>query len=159
VKSGQSGPTILFDRKILSVDGFCKQGGRRTTPYKKGSPDNPKFRLLFLPKMTLEKMKAWIEENHIDPEDFCFTLDNRPTRRKLAETASYRALQTAGFIPFPKKQPLAGRETGRRKQSRVKLTPPDGRKLVPNSLRYTLRVPNAAGIDGGGYPFHIKKGA
>jgi integrase len=128
---------LIFDRKILIVDGFCRGDGTRTNYNKKGSIDNPKFRLVFLPEMTLGKMQAWITDNALDPEDFCFTQDGRPIRRELAETVFYRALQTAGFVPVPEKAPRGARGDGRKKQDKTKARPLDGRKLVPHSLRYT----------------------
>jgi integrase len=129
---------IIFDRKVLIIDGFCRHDGTRTVYNKKGSPDNPKFRLVYLPELTLEKMQNWIAENNIGPEDYCFTTaEGKPIRQELAETVFYRALQAAGFIPLPEKRKKAAWGKGRQKQIRTKLKPPDGRKLVPHSLRYT----------------------
>jgi integrase len=129
---------IIFDRKVLIIDGFCRRDGTRTIYNKKGSPDNPKFRLVYLPELTLGKMRDWIAENEICPEDYCFTTGGgKPIGREWAEIAFYRALQAAGFIPTPEKRERAARGEGRQKQTKVKLKPSDGRKLVPHSLRYT----------------------
>jgi integrase len=128
---------IIFERRVLIIDGFCRRDGTRTVYNKKGSPEDPKFRLIYLPELTLGKMQDWITENNIELEDYCFTSRGRPISRERAETAFYRALQMAGFIPFPPKREKAARGEGRQKQIRVKLRPLDGRKLVPHSLRYT----------------------
>jgi integrase len=129
---------IIFDRKVLIIDGFCRNDGIRTVYNKTGSPDNPKFRLVYLPELTLEKMQGWIAENNIGPEDYCFTTSGgKPLRKEWAETVFYRALQAAGFIPLPEKREKAVQGEGRQKQVGAKLKPPDGRKLVPHSLRYT----------------------
>jgi integrase len=129
---------ILFDRKVLIIDGFCKKDGQRTVYNKKGTPEEPKFRLVFLPDRTLEKMRSWIESQAIGPEAFCFTNNGKPVRKELAETVFYKALQNAGFIPRPEKREKNKRGDGRKKEERKKLKPPDGRKLVPHSLRYTF---------------------
>jgi integrase len=129
---------IIFDRKVLIIDGFCRRDGTRTVYNKKGSPDNPKFRLVYLPELTLGKMRDWIAENNIGPEDYCFTVQGgKPIGREWAEIVFYRALQAAGFIPLPEKRETAARGDGRQKQVKAKIKPPDGRKLVPHSLRYT----------------------
>jgi integrase len=129
---------FIFDRKIIIIDGFCKKDGSRTTYNKKGTPDNPRFRLVYLPDLTLDKMAGWIKTQNISPEDFCFTLDEKPVRQETAETAFYRALQKSGFIPLPEKRERNKRGDGRKRQSRIRLKPLDGRKLVPHSLRYTF---------------------
>jgi hypothetical protein len=123
---------IVFDRRVLIVDGFLKKTGERTNYNKKGSPDNPKFRLVFLPDRTLDLMAAWIGASGAGPEDYCFTMDNRPVRQEMAEAAFYRALRAAGFVPAPEPVIRARRGEGRRKQSRVRPRPLDGRKLVPH---------------------------
>ncbi|GAB6390928.1 MAG: tyrosine-type recombinase/integrase [Treponematales bacterium] len=112
---------ILFERKALVVDGYCRQNGERTNYNKKGSPSEPKFRVVFLPDKTLERLKAHIEARGLSGDDFCFTKDGRPLRSEHAETVFFRAMVAAGIMP-------AGRRTSRA---------PDGRKLVTHSLRYT----------------------
>jgi len=130
---------IIFDRKVLIVDGFCKADGTRTAYNKKGSPENPKFRVVYLPDLTLGKLADWIKENSLKPEDYCFSLENgQPICKETLERYFYKALQAAGFIPYPKPIERNKWGDGRKKQTRVKLKPPDGRKLVPHSLRYTF---------------------
>jgi integrase len=129
---------IIFDRNVLIIDGFCRQDGTRTTYNKKGSPEDPKFRLVYLPELTLGKMRDWIDENKINPESYCFTTrGGKPISREWAEIVFYRALQMARFIPLPQKRERTAQGEERQKQTRAKLKPPDGRKLVPHSLRYT----------------------
>jgi integrase len=128
---------IIFDRKVLIIDGFCKKDGKRTIYNKKGTPDHPRLRSVYLPDFTLEKLTDLVAERSLQPEDYCFTLNGKPIRQELAEDVFYRALQKAGFIPLPAKKEKAVRGKGRQKQNREKLKPHDGRKLVPHSLRYT----------------------
>jgi integrase len=129
---------IIQEKKVLIIDGFCKKNGTRTIYNKTGSPDNPKFRLVYLPENTLDKIGVWIDEKRIAPESFCFTMDgDRPLRQEYTERVFYRALQSAGIIPRKEPVKRAVNGKGRQKQSRVKIAPPDGRRLVPHSLRYT----------------------
>ncbi len=128
---------IMFDQKVLIVDGFCKRDGTRTNYNKTGTPDHPRLRLVFLPDLTLEKLKNLITAQNLQPDDFCFTVNDKPVREELAETVFYRALQKSGFIPLPPKKTPAKRGEGKQKQNKDKLKPFDGRKLVPHSLRYT----------------------
>jgi hypothetical protein len=89
--------------------------GRYTT--KKGSPEDPKFRLVYLPDLTLVKMKDWIEENKIGPENYCFTTsEGKPIGREWAGIVFCRALQVAGFIPLPQKKKKAAWGEGRQRQ-------------------------------------------
>ena len=119
---------IIFEHKVLIVDGFCKADGTRTNYNKKGTPENPKFRVVFLPDMTLDKMASWIAAKGLKDDDYCFALkDGRPAWRETYERTFHYALQSAGFIQ--KSKDKNKRETG--------LKPIDGRKLVPHSLRYT----------------------
>ena len=128
---------FIFDRKVFIIDGFCKTDGSRTNYNKKGSPENPKFRVVYLPDITLDKMDVWIKKNELQGDDFCFTLNGRPIRKETAEKAFYSALQSAGLVPRPEPAKRNKWGEGRKKQCRIKLNPPDGRKLVPHSLRYT----------------------
>jgi integrase len=105
---------IIFDRKVLIIDGYCRHDGTRTTYNKKGSPDNPKFRLVYLPELTLGKMQDWITEKKIGPEDYCFTTSGgKPIGREWAEIVFYQALQAVGFIPLPEKKEKAARGGGK----------------------------------------------
>jgi integrase len=142
---------ILFDRKVLIVDGYCKQNGDRTNYNKKGSPDNPKFRIVFLPDMTIERLEEFTSERGLQPEDLVFTTaPGIPIRSEWAEDIFDRALIKAGLAIDLKKldreakrtiregnKPLCGisyKETDYRKRNIFIV---DGRKLVPHSFRYT----------------------
>ena len=118
---------IIADKKIIIIDGFCKVDGTRTVYNKTGNPDNPRFRIVYLPDITLAKMKAWIKKNGLEPEDFCFTYAGQPIKTEYAELAFSRSLQAAGFMSSE------GQEKGRRRRPKSI----DGRRLVPHSLRYT----------------------
>ena len=129
---------IIFDRKVLIVDGFCKMNGVRTTYNKKGSPDNPRLRIVYLPDLTLGKLEAWIAAQGIGEDDFCFTMNGRPVRPETAGRVFYAVLQKTGFIPRrPKKEVRGKYGEGRQRGSQANQKPIDGRKLVPHSLRYT----------------------
>ena len=128
---------IIFERRVLIVDGFCKPSGERTVYNKTGSPENPRLRVVYLPDLTLGKLKAWIAARGLRENDFCFTIAGRPVRPEEAERVFYRTLQQTGFIPYPPKKKPEKRGEGWRRPPQIKQKPPDGRKLVPHSLRYT----------------------
>jgi integrase len=133
---------IIFDKKVLIIDGFCKRDGRRTVYNKAGTVDEPKLRAVFLPSKTVKVLKDHIKKNKIQPEDFIFKKDGRPLRMEWAEIVFYKALQNVGLIP--RERPKIADKTepelkikGRKKQDKRRIAPLDGRKLVPHSLRYT----------------------
>ena len=127
---------IIFEMKILIIDGFCKKNGDRTIYNKMGTPDNPKLRAVWLPDLTLSLLFNFLENKALGPDDFIFTFDEKPIRQETAEMVFLRALINAG-IAFDKKQLKAAGvwKAGRvvKKSSII----PGGRKLVPHSLRYT----------------------
>jgi integrase len=127
---------ILFDRKAMIVDGFCKRDGRRTSYNKKGSPDNPRLRVILLPDFTLAKIADHITKNSIMPDDFCFTVDGQPVRQSYAEYIFETALVKAGIAMSRSafKKSDAYKPEQRIIKSNIM---PDGRKLVVHSLRYT----------------------
>ena len=114
---------FIFDKVIIIIDGFCKQNGTRTVYNKMGSIDKPKFRIAFLPEITLFAMKNWIESNGLAEDDFCFTQNGKPIRSEYAEAVFYRLLQKIGLVPYSK--------------GKKRLPAADGRRLIPHSLRYT----------------------
>jgi integrase len=128
---------IIFDRKVLIVDGFCKPSGIRTIYNKKGTPDNPRLRVIYLPDHTIGKLEAWVAARDLQENDFCFTIAGQPVRQEAAERVFYQTLQKTGFIPYPPKKKPERRGEGWRRPPQIKQRPPDGRKLVPHSLRYT----------------------
>jgi integrase len=124
-------------KKALIIDGFCKQNGNRTTYNKKGSPENPRLRVVLLPDPTLLKLTEFLKNKTLGPDDFIFTYEGKPIRAEFAEDIFYRALKNCGIIPPPEPVKRNKRGEGRKKISKIKPKPPDGRKLVPHSLRYT----------------------
>jgi integrase len=128
---------LLIERKLLIVDGFCKKDGSRMPYNKKGTPEEPKLRAVFLNAFALLKLNEHIQKESFGPDDFIFTVKGKPIRQEWAETVFYEALQKSKLIPLPEPKKRATRGEGRRKQSKAKLKPLDGRKLVPHSLRYT----------------------
>ena len=103
---------FLFDKNALVIDGFCKADGTRTTFNKKGTPDNPKLRIVLLPERITAQVQEYIEERGIANDDFIFTYKNRPLSMHITESAFKRALKKAGIAT-------------------------DSRHLTPQSLRYT----------------------
>jgi integrase len=130
---------IIFERKVLIVDGFCKMNGSRTMYNKKGSPDNPRFRIVYLPDLTLDKLAAWVKAGELREDDFCFTQEGKPIRPERAQRVFYKALQKTDMIPYPTQRIRAESKAGagRNRISQARQKPLDGRKLVPHSLRYT----------------------
>ena len=128
---------IIFEKKLIVVDGFIRSDGTRTTYNKKGSPENPKLRIVYLNASIVDQLRQWIIQNKLGPDDYCFTFNDKPIRQELAENTFYKALQNAGILPPPEPRPRNLRGQGRQKQIKKKVKHPDNRKLVPHSLRYT----------------------
>ncbi len=128
---------IIPEKKALIIDGFCKQNGERTVYNKMGTPENPKLRVVPLPAFTLSIVLTYTYGRGLKPDDFIFTLNNKPISKETAENVFYKALQSAGLIPRRKPVKRCKYGAGRQLQIRAKLKPLDGRKLVPHSLRYT----------------------
>jgi integrase len=127
---------FIFTHKALIIDGFCKENGERTNYNKKGSEENPKFRIVLLPDYTLLKVLEYIQKNPIEPDDFLFTYHGKPVKQNTAELVFIRALVKAG-LTLP---PAVLTENGTLKKGVIvkrKNITPDGRRLVPHSLRYT----------------------
>ena len=128
---------IIFDRHLIIIDGFIQQDGTRTNYTKKGSPEHPRHRIVYLNNTVLDQLRQWIIRNSLQPEDYCFTFNNKIIRQELAENVFYKALQNAKIIPPNEPRPRNKRGQGRQKQIKKKIKPLDNRKLVPHSLRYT----------------------
>lgn len=127
---------ILFDKKILIVDGFCKKNGDRTKYNKKGTPENPKLRAVWLPDYTLGILSDYMAPQCLAPDDFIFTVNGHPLRQETAEMVFVRALVNAG-IAHSKKKLIADGVWKKGKIVKKSEAIPGGRKLVPHSLRYT----------------------
>ncbi|MDR0785583.1 MAG: site-specific integrase [Treponema sp.] len=103
---------ILFERKALIVDGFCKQDGTRTAYNKTGSPENPRFRVVMISEVTLGKVAEYLAARPVAEDDFLFTENGHAIKQIRAEDAFKRAVAAAGIDAA-------------------------GRKIVCHSLRYT----------------------
>jgi len=129
---------IIFDKKVLIVDGFCKKSGERTNYNKKGSPDNPKLRAVWLPDYTLNLLSIFLKgkEPGPGPDDFVFASNGTPLKQESAEVIFNRALVNAGIAKTKKQLVDEGlwKNGHVTKKSRVMAS---GRKLTPHSLRYT----------------------
>jgi integrase len=130
---------FLFEQKALIVDGFCKYTGARTNYNKTGSPVNPRFRIVLLPDITLEKMKAHIAETGAAPDDFCFDFclkeGGHPVRQSRAESVFSAALAKAGIdagVPANQSGSALPAQYGADTDAVSRK-----RKLVVHSLRYT----------------------
>ena len=128
---------IVFEKSLIIVDGFIQIDGTRTMYNKKGSPENPKFRIVYLNNVVLAMLREWINLNKFEPDEFIFSKDNKPIRPELLENVFYKALQQAKIIPTAEPRVKNKKGEGKQKQIKKKLKCPDGRKLVPHSLRYT----------------------
>jgi len=127
---------VLFEKKALIVDGFCKKDGKRTVYNKKGTPENPKLRAVWLPDYTLGILADYMTPLALMPDDFIFTSDGRPLRQETAEMVFSRALVYAGIAHNKETLIKAGVwKKGKIKNKAAAI--PGGRKLVPHSLRYT----------------------
>jgi integrase len=127
---------IVFDKKAVIVDGFLKDDGRRTIYNKRGSPEHPKLRVIPYPDFTLTLLRRYIEESAILPEDYVFSYQGKPVSKSLAEHTFTRALISAGIARDIKSL----KEKGYWKNGHVQVKRdliPDGRRLIPHSLRYT----------------------
>jgi len=129
---------ILFDRKALIIDGFCKKSGERTVYNKKRTPEHPKLRAARLPDYTLNLLSAFLKSKTPEPgpENFVFeSAPGAPLKQETCEMVFGRALIKAG-IAKTKKELI---ESGAWKDGHVikKSAIAGERKLVPHSLRYT----------------------
>jgi integrase len=127
---------IIFDRKALIIDGFCKKSGERTGYNKMGSPEHPKLRVALLPDFTLAKINEFLKDKALGPDDFIFTYNDRPVRQELAENVFVKALINAGLAHNVSEMKKAGIWQGGKVVKKGDIIP-DRRKLVPHSLRYT----------------------
>jgi integrase len=127
---------FVFEKKALIVDGFCKESGERTNYNKKGTQDNPKIRVVLLPDFTLLKVIEFIQGKSLGPEDFIFLYNGKPVKQNTAELVFIRALIKAGLTIPPSDMKESGIWKGGGVVKRKNITP-DGRRLVPHSLRYT----------------------
>ena len=127
---------IVFERKLLIIDGFCKSDGTRTNYNKKGSEEKPKFRAVWLPDYTLNHLSDYLSASTMGPDDYVFTTEGRPIREEQAGNVFIRALINAGIAHSRTTLKASGALQHGHFVKKTALIP-DGRKLVPHSLRYT----------------------
>jgi integrase len=137
---------IIFEKKAVIIDGFLKADGTRTVYNKCGSPEHPKLRVVPYPDLTLQLLEAYVTHNAIQPEDYVFTYNGAPVSPSLAETAFNRALIKAGITPDIDTLKTRGVWKGGRVQKKDGFIP-DGRRLVPHSLRYTYITRMSLDVD------------
>jgi integrase len=127
---------IIFDSRAIIVDGFLKKNGIRTTYNKKGSPEHPKLRVVPYPSVTLAMLRRRIEQNGLWEEDYLFTYeDGVPIKKSHAASMFTRAMVKAGITPDVETMKKNGNWIDGSIQRHRGLMP-DGRRLVPHSLRY-----------------------
>ena len=104
---------ILFDEKMLIIDGFYRYQEKERTSFNKcGSETNQKIRVVPLSDSLVLKIQNFIVENNLSSDDYLFSRYGKPIRKHLAEKWFARVLD------------LSGIDVG-------------DRKLTPHSLRYT----------------------
>ena len=137
---------IFFDRKAVVVDGYIKKSGIRTTYNKKGTEDKPKLRVVLYPDLTLNLLEAYIRDSNIGSEDYVFTYEGLPISQSMASTAFNLALVKSG-IAWDKETLI---KKGHWKGGHLMVTReliPDGRRLIPHSLRYNYVTRMSEEID------------
>ncbi len=103
-----------FDRKILVVDGFCKENGFKTCYNKGGSIENRKLRITPLPDDLIIKIKDFVKNSvHLSSEkDYLFFNGKRIISKSILYKDFKNAVQ----------------------KSKI---PTENRKICPHSLRFT----------------------
>jgi len=127
---------FIFEEKAAIIDGFLKNDNTRTTYNKCGTPEHPKLRVVPYPDFTLNLIKAHIEKHDIKPDAYLFTYEGQPISKSMAERAFTVALIKGGIaydIETLKKKNYWKSGHIQVKSDLI----PDGRRLIPHSLRYT----------------------
>jgi integrase len=128
---------IIFELKVVIVDGFLKDDNITRTAYNKcGSPEHPKLRAVPYPDYTLGLLQKYVTAAGLAPEDYVFRYGNHPISKSMAQSNFTKALIRAG-ITYDKKTLKANNfwKNGHI-QKKIGIIP-DGRRLIPHSLRYT----------------------
>ena len=128
---------IIFDKKAVIVDGYLKASGVRTNYNKKGSPEHPKLRVVLYPDLTLNLLQDFVTTNNIGDNDFVFTYNGHPIGKTMAETAFTKALIKSGIAWDMETLKKNGHWHKGHLLAPAKKLIPDGRRLIPHSLRYT----------------------
>jgi len=127
---------IIFDIKAVIIDGFMKEDNTRTTYCKKGTPEHPKLRVVPFPDKTIQLLKCHIDSAGLTGEDFVFSHNGRAITKSHAERAFAVALIKSGLTWDIDTLKAKGYWRNGHIQVRRDLTP-NGRRLIPHSLRYT----------------------
>jgi integrase len=97
---------ILFDRKTLVVDGFVKSKGIRIDYAKQGTVEQPKFRMVPLPDITLNLLKEHIAEHRVSEDGFIFKghkKADKPITAWYVQDNLKRIMKKAGVEPNGRK--------------------------------------------------------
>jgi integrase len=128
---------IIFDKQAVIVDGYLRDNGDRTVYNKKGSPEHPKLRVVPYPEVTLAMLRRYIEQEKRQPGDYLFQYEGGPVAKCYAEGNFIRAMIKAGIALDKDTLKALGYWRHGHVQKKTKLIP-DGRRLVPHSLRYNF---------------------
>ena len=138
---------LIFEKNAIIIDGFLKDDNvTRTTYNKRGSPEHPKLRVVPYPNLTMSLLKQHIERVCAKEDDYIFVHNKRPISKSLAERAFITALMNAGLTWD--KETLIKKGYWRCGHVQIKRDLiPDGRKLIPHSLRYTYITRMSRSLD------------
>ena len=137
---------LVFEKQAVIIDGFLKDDNTRTTYNKCGSPEHPKLRVVLYPDFTLDLLKRHIERNAASGEDYVFTHNGLPISESMAGKAFTVALIKSGLTWDV--NTLKEKNYWRNGHIQIKSDLiPDGRRLVPHSLRYTYVTRMSVNID------------
>lgn len=107
----QAGQFNMKEHTVV-IDGFCRDDCTRTDFCKKGSEEDTKLRVVIMADFTYISVLSYLNNRHLQDDDYLFTRNGKPIRREYADEVFQRAIDKAGI------------KRG-------------NRKLVPHSLRYT----------------------
>ncbi|MCH5291375.1 MAG: site-specific integrase [Treponema sp.] len=103
---------IDIEKRVMVIDGFCRDDGFRTDYCKKGWNEDKKWRVVTIPDITLSQIEMYLRERNLSGEMFLFTRNGNIIRREYAETEFKKVLKRVHI------------EKG-------------SRRLVPHSLRFS----------------------
>ncbi|MDR0497189.1 MAG: site-specific integrase [Treponema sp.] len=137
---------IIFEKKAVIIDGFLKDDNVRTTYNKCGTPEHPKMRVILYPEFTLNLLKLHMEQNAVQGSDYIFTYNGLPVSKSMAERSFTAALINAGLTWD--KETLKKKGYWRCGHIQIKRDLiPDGRRLIPHSMRYTYITRMSSHLD------------
>jgi len=101
---------VLVNQNKIFIDGFMRDNERMDFN-KKGSDDNPKYRVTVIPDYVMSKLSAYICQKNLSEKDLVFTKHGEPLRKEYCEEALRKAVKKAEID--------------------------SEKRIVPHSLRYT----------------------